>query len=613
MATNRIRIILMLLVAVSLVAVFEFSPASAAIQATTVTPTTAKTAVPAQATTTITPTVAAPTATKTTAPVATATKTSVPAATATKTSVPVATATKTSVPVATATKVITNVVATATVTPTKAIVATATVTPTKVITATPTKVVTATPTRTPTVVRRSPRAGTVSTLSTAFVLQNMDPSNTATINATFYDVTGTAVSAISKTASPYRNVTVDQRSAGGGLDAYSSFQGSVVVSSTTQLAAVVNEYSGSAASLGVDFRSDSYNGWASTAAATTVYLPQLLKNVLDGLTNTTYNSTIAIQNTSASASASVTITYKQSGSTYTHPGITIPPGTSVIIDMASEAALSGVPVFNSSATVTANQPIAALVHHNAPGYLSIYSGFTSANSANTLYMPQLLKGINDVGTGLTWGTGLLAMTVDGTSANFTITYYSNTGGVLSDSKSGAMVAFDQRNDAALSGWSQLYGSAVLTADKAIVAMVNTVCNYSVARGLQGVTWRAFTSSGGGTTAFLPYLADYALDAGTGVQWGTGVLGRVMNSTNTTVTITYYLADGTTQTESKAVTPATNPMFDFDQRNNAKIPNGQIVSAVITTSPAVPISVMVNTVAPSTVLGDAYMNYAGVMQ
>ena len=173
-----------------------------------------------------------------------------------------------------------------------------------------------------------------------------------------------------------------------------------------------------------------------------------------------------------------------------------------------------------------------------------------------------------------------------------------------------MATFDQRSTPTLVG--SFYGSAVVTANKPIIAITNYVVDFAPGRGVQGATYRAFTASGGGTTVFLPLLRKNALDAGTGVSWGTGVLGRLVGSGSTTITITYYHSNGNTYTQTwyQTVSPS-NPMFTFDQRSlGATVPDGTM-SAVITSNPAQPFSVIVNVVGPSTAPGDALMNFPGV--
>ena len=383
------------------------------------------------------------------------------------------------------------------------------------------------------------------------------------------------------------------------------------MSSNTQLAAVVSEYAGNVSTLGADFRADAYTGWSSTIASTNISLPQVLKGHYDPGSGVTINSLIAIQNTNTTTPAHVTVNYRQStGTTYSHSGISIPAGASAMLDLSSgtsEPALASVSLFYGTASIASDQPVAVVTQYNAAGFLLIYSGFSSANAGTTLYLPQLLRNLYDPGSGLTWGTGVLVMSIDGTAATVTLNYTNYDGKTYSESQTNTMITFDNRSSSAIPSF--YYGSGTLTSSKPIIAIVNYVVNAS-ARGLQGGTYRAFAASGGGNTVFIPLLRKNSLDVGSGISWGTGVLGRLIGSSATTVTITYYHSNGNTYTQTANISP-TSPMFTFDQRSNGSLPDGTM-SAVITSNPAQSFNVIVNVAAPSTVQGDAFMTFSGVI-
>ena len=565
------------------------------------------------ATKTVTPTVAAATATKTVTP-------TVAAATATKTVTPTVVA-------ATATKTVTPTVAAATatktVTPTVA-AATATKTSTRVP-ATATKTATPAPTKTATTAARlGPRAGTVASLSTAFMVQNLDQAITATVTAQFYNAGGTLVSSVSVAPGPNKGASIDQRATGGGLDGYTSWNGSVVLSSNTQIAAIVNEVSGSSAVLGMDYRADSYNGIASTAGATSVLLPQLLKGVYDSAQNKTFNSLIAIQNTSLSVSANVTVTYYSTPlGNVNHSGIVIPAGSSASVDMTTE--LSGVGAWLGGATVTADQPVAVIVNQNAAGALQIYPGFTSANAATnppyTLYVPQLMKNVYDSVQGYTYGTGLMVMTLNQSTAEVYVTYSNAVNGhTITDHKTAnPSASFDQRYDAALSAENPLFASAIVTSTTPIVALVNIVTNFDPSRGSRAETYRAIPDGGGTNTVFVPQLLKNLQDTGQNVTWGTAIAGAYMGSTPATITITYFNYNGVTRTSTANVS-ATNRLFSFDQRYDTNLADQSVVyaSAKITSNGTVggndkPFTAIVNVVGLGVNPGDAASSYAGINQ
>lgn len=390
----------------------------------------------------------------------------------------------------------------------------------------------------------------------------------------------------------------------------------MVLSSNTQLAAVVNEYSGSAASLGVDFRADAYNGVPSTQASTSVLLPQVLKSIYDSAQQKTYTSKIAIQNTSATASANVTITYTslypQTGA-YTRTGIVIPPGAATHVDMASETPWSQ---FFGPATVTSNQNIAVIVNQNAAGSLLIYRGFTSAEGGTSLLVTQALTNIFDSGQQLNYGSAVEGMTVDGSSTTVTVNYTNLLGGTKSCTlPAGSTFRVDMRPGnwpvsctPPVNGAGQFFGSITFTADRPIVALSNLQSDYSAAKGIRTSTSRAFVTAGGATTGYAPLVMNGYLDVGTGVTWGTALEGRFLSGTGT-ATITYYLPSGTTYTDT--YTAGTDQIFRFDQRlqnpqTGFSLPNGTIAAAVVTASQ--PFVFTVNAQGTSSTLGDALTVY-----
>ena len=396
------------------------------------------------------------------------------------------------------------------------------------------------------------------------------------------------------------------------MDGQSNWQGSVVLSSNTQLAAVVSEYSGYAPTLGQGFRADAYPGASSIAASTNISIPQLLRNVPDSGTNGFYNSTIAIQNTSATAPANVTLTYKNYNGNLYSRSVSIPANSSHITQLDTDSALSplGTTLFYGTGTVTSSdQPVTVVVSTNSIGFLSTFAGFTSSDAATTLYAPQLLKYVYDGDTDYTWSTSILAMVADGSTGDVTVTYYPQGGSPVSSTQKGvSMATFDQRFAVEIPGG--FYGSAVISANKPVIAFVYYLVDYTASRGVEGSAYRAFTTSGAGTTVYIPLLRKNDYDPLAGVTWSTSVLGRLLGSGSTTITITYYHSNGNTYTQTwyQTLTP-TNPMFTLDQRFSA-IPNGSM-SAVIRSNPPQPFAANVLVIPPKTVLGDGLMSFPGV--
>ncbi len=628
MSNKPAKLGLFLLVSACVLALaFGFAPVSAqGVSTATFTPTRTATSTitptlqaPAQATSTITPT-----RTSTIMP-ATATRTStVSPATATRTSTSApATATRTFTPVTTSTvtTTVTTPTATRTVVP---VTATATLTATR----TPTRTVTSTP------VKLAPKSvGAVSSLSTMFVVQNTDPSVTANISATFYDTGGTSSGPITSNINPNRNGVIDQRLSGGVPGNPPSFQGSVVLSSNTQLASVVTEFSSqTAGSLGTDFRMDAYTGIASARAATTVILTQLYKDVFDSIQNKRYNSTIAIQNTSLTASTNVTITYYGMASPnygpYVHSGISIPAGSTKVIDLSDPSSEPNLPtspadlVFIGSGVVTsdASTPVAVIANHNAAGSLTSQLGLTSIDANTTLYFPQLYRDVYDPLQGYTFGSSIQVMKPDPndtTPVNVTMTYNNILNGHTS-TQTGQLnatmkkLSFDQRYGGVE---SPFYGSATLVADAPVVATSNIVTNFTSLGG-RATTYRAIPGGSGTNTVFIPLLLKRYFDAGSGVYYGTAFQGRTTNGASATITVTYYYTEG--GVPKQVTLPAINvtpshPQFAVEQRDgyDTYLPMGSIASAVVTSTG--PIAVTVNMVGINGTPGDGSGTFDGVGQ
>ena len=446
-----------------------------------------------------------------------------------------------------------------------------------------------------------------STLYTLLTAQNLDPTYPMNARVRHYNYSGSPVLTTTHTIQPYRGITINQPSQTG---LPTNFAGAGILDADTPFGMVVQQYAGVASTLGKNFRADGFTGWASTAAAQENVLPQLLKNIYDSGTASTYNSRIVIQNPSLSASANVTIKYNpSSGGEYIHSGIVISPGGSSAIDLQNDIVLAGLSTFYGCGRVISDQRVVVLAQHSTANILMTFSGISSSFAGTTLYLPQLLKSIYDSPTNFTYNTSVLLMSMDGTPATVTITYQRSDGAIFTETQTASpMGGFDLRYSSALAGQSTFYGVGKLTADKPIAAIVETFSNFDANRGMHAAAYRVFPN--GANSVFLPLLRKAALDASTGVYQSSGISGRLVGDTATTVTLTYYLADGTTQQRTQAVTPS-NPIISFDQRYDTGLPNGASGSGILTTNPAQPIVAVVGVAGDSSVLGDTHLYYEGI--
>jgi len=141
------------------------------------------------------------------------------------------------------------------------------------------------------------------------------------------------------------------------------------------------------------------------------------------------------------------------------------------------------------------------------------------------------------------------------------------------------------------------GSAVVTSDQPIVAIVNQV-NYVAGKGL---SYSCF--SGGTKNISAPLLCKRYNN------WDTGIQVQNIGAGTTTVWVTYYRTNGPggPWTESHVLAPYE--FYTFYQPDNEDLPDDFLGSAVIT-STTQPIVAIVNEVNYAR-LGDTSLSYGGI--
>jgi hypothetical protein len=183
-------------------------------------------------------------------------------------------------------------------------------------------------------------------------VQNLSTSN-ASIVITFYNPDGTTAGTTSDTIPGSGRVFYFPLS---GVT--SGFNGSAVVSSDQQVAAVVNVLGNNGVAAA------SYIGFQ--AGGTTLNLPLLMKG------NFGYNTWFKVQNT-GSAATNITVNYSDGTSATAN---NVAPGASATFDQSTET--HSLTVF--AATVTASQPIAASVIEENSTTMFAYNGFTAGST-----------------------------------------------------------------------------------------------------------------------------------------------------------------------------------------------------------------------------------------
>ena len=403
-----------------------------------------------------------------------------------------------------------------------------------------------------------------------FQVQNLDDSNSATIQITFYNQSGTVAA------------TVDDIIAAGGsnnyfpLDAVSEgFNGSVVISSDRDIRAITNVLGN-----GLDYGA-SYGGF--TAGAGTVRVPLLMK------TNSGYSTWFNVQNAGSSATT-VNVTY--SDGVTPPPCSNLQPGAACTLDQSTETHAAG---WVGSATVTASEPIVVTVMEVGPTTLFAYGGFTSGST--DVAMP--LINANNSG----YVTGVQIMNLGGSSTNVTVSYTPSLAGTAcSETKTipaGESATFALRAfSTSVSGENcangvKFIGSASISANSAnqdLVAIVNQLNGSDN----KGAAYEGFDPTSATDSVVMPLIMDRNSNYFTGFS----VLN--VGSAQTTVNCTFT---GSTHTESATLDPgeAMTPL------QNGVIADGYVGSATCTAGSGGQIVAIVNEL--NTVLaGDAFLVY-----
>lgn len=239
-----------------------------------------------------------------------------------------------------------------------------------------------------------------------FQVQNLSSSDLANITMTFYNRNGTVDLTVNDTISTagsntYFPLTDDPGNpngfpAGSG-DVSDNFDGSVVISSNTEIAAIAN--------LGADslLFGASYNGFSS--GSSNVALPLLMKG------NYGFDTWISVQNTGTSM-VDVTVNYSDSES---ETIVDVMPGAAAKFDQTDESHSNG---WVGSAEVTTSAggsgSIAATVIQEGPSTLFAYGGFPGGSTSPVMPIYQA----NNFG----YNTGIQVQNLGGSATDVTISF-----------------------------------------------------------------------------------------------------------------------------------------------------------------------------------------------
>jgi len=351
----------------------------------------------------------------------------------------------------------------------------------------------------------------------------------------------------------------------------------------------------------------SYTGISEASPA--LYVPMLHRRNYD------WNSDFTMFN-AGTATTRVTVQYVAStGSGCTTSPLTIPPNGSRSFNQRYDPGCSLSTPFVGAARVTNNngQPLTAVANQwldvNDDGILESYMTYEAFSIGRTPnFLPLLMR--NNYG----WHTGISLQDTSGSGANATLHYFSQDNGNECGSSThwlGANgvnpIARIPPDGVCVPRGELFVGAARADRGRAFVTIVNQVNASSGNR--NGMSYSA--SSGGTSTAVVPLVMKNRDGWQGRDNWFTGLSVQNVSATATTVTVSYYNADGTFRTsESRLVPGYTDTIFN-PAPGDPEI-TSFLGSAVVTaTGPGGPIAVVVNHVTSPSGTDDTSMSHSGV--
>ena len=288
------------------------------------------------------------------------------------------------------------------------------------------------------------------TWNSGFQVQNLENAE-ANISIMYYNQDGTEAIAggVSDTISALGSKTYYPIHPDG------TFNGSVVISSNTQVVAIANLTASGTLSAGSATNSFS-------AGAMEMNLPLIMRG------NAGFNTWFNVQNTGTS-STNVTVTYQPGGTTET---ASIPAGAAATFDQETNAAL-GTTFVGSASVASDSQAIVATVEQAGTESIKTLLGYNGFTGGSTTVVAPLVMANNGG-----FFTGIQVQNVGDSTANVTVTYSANTtSGMGTPTPESASVAPGESATFLQSGgqWTNTYvGSATITnaEGQELVAIVN---------------------------------------------------------------------------------------------------------------------------------------------
>ncbi|MBL7183681.1 MAG: hypothetical protein ISS50_04435 [Anaerolineae bacterium] len=351
------------------------------------------------------------------------------------------------------------------------------------------------------------------TWNSGFQVQNLE-STEATIEIIYYNQDGTVAADVPDTIPALGSKTYSTIHE----DVGTTFNGSVVISSNTQVVAIANLLASGTLSAGAATNSFS-------AGAMEMNLPLIMRG------NWGFNTWFNVQNTGTS-STNVTVTYNPG--TFGNPGVTdtaiIPAGAAATFDQETKSGLGD--RFVGSAVVTSDsQVIVATVEQAGTGSTKTllgYNGFTGGSA--TVVVPLV--------TADNWGytTGIQVQNISGNDpCDVTVTYSANTvPGMGTPTPDPASIAVGASHTFGQSGgqWTARYvGAATITGSGCnIVAIVNQLKGGALSF---GTAYEGFDPTAATSNVSAPLVVANNYGYATGIQ-----VQNVSGASPCNVTVTY---------------------------------------------------------------------------
>jgi hypothetical protein len=336
------------------------------------------------------------------------------------------------------------------------------------------------------------------TFASSIQVQNLSTTSVANINIQYYNQDGTSPTMNAGISNPVPD-TVQPGASNSYYPIHTAagFNGSVVISSDQQVAAISNLVVNSTAQ-GID----SYVGVQS--GGQTIYYPLVMKG------NSSQTSLLTVQNTSTSGDATVSLSFTaEIGSSY--PAIaaqtlTIKPGASQTYDLNTAAAFSAIPKWVGAATAKVTAPsggtvagVAVTVNTKNSGasQLNTYNAFAAGST--TVQLPLIQENNNGNRTSVN------CQNIDPSATTTISVAYTGEGGMskAGESKTGVgpngLAVFLQN----YTGTTKFVGSATVSSNPA-VPLVCVVNQQKPSKG-QSSSYVGFDPATATTKVILPLI------------------------------------------------------------------------------------------------------------